>query len=358
MVVVRKFRVLIVDDSELMRQLLTQILRSHDELEVVGAAEDPYQAREKVKQLNPDVLTLDIEMPKMNGIAFLRNLMRLRPMPVVMISTLTEKGAPASLTALELGALDYIAKPATTELAKLTQFGQEVCQKVVHAAKSKETMLRLIASNKQQATAPKQSNQTSYLFKPGYIIAIGASTGGTEAIKRVVCDLPANMPPIVITQHMPAMFATSFAHRLDAMSHMKVYEAKDQQKITSGCIYLAPGDKHMLVEKRAGDYYCCLDDSEPVNRHKPSVEVLFNSIAQLGSKKALGVMLTGMGADGAQAMLNMRMAGQMTLAQDEKTSVVWGMPGAAYKVGATDNLLPLQKIGPALIKLLSRPVAK
>ncbi|WP_440905806.1 protein-glutamate methylesterase/protein-glutamine glutaminase [Catenovulum sp. SX2] len=353
----RKYRVLIVDDSELMRHFLQQVLALHEELEVVGCAEDPYQAREKVKQLNPDVLTLDIEMPKMNGIAFLRNLMRLRPMPVVMISTLTEKGAPATLTALELGALDYIAKPATTDMSQLTHYANEVCQKVLNAAKSKEAMLRLIANDKQQATPIKQKPQTNHLFKAGHIIAIGASTGGTEAIKRVVCDLPANMPPIVITQHIPAMFATSFAKRLDSICAMTVYEAHDRQKIENGCIYLAPGDLHMSVESKAGEYFCRLHNTEPVNRHKPSVEVLFNSIAQLGTNKAIGVMLTGMGADGAQALLNMRLAGQITLAQDEKTSVVWGMPGAAFKVGATDDLLPLQHIGPALVKLLSRPGA-
>lgn len=354
----RKYRVLIVDDSELMRHFLQQILKSHPELEVVGTAEDPYQAREKVKLLNPDVLTLDIEMPKMNGISFLRNLMRLRPMPVVMISTLTEKGAPETLTALELGALDYIAKPATTDVSKLTDYAAEVCQKVLNAAKSKEAMLRMLASDKQASAAPAKKVLHQHLFKPGYIIAIGASTGGTEAIKRVVCDLPANMPPIVITQHIPAMFATSFAKRLDSMCEMAVYEAKDMQQIENGCIYLAPGDRHMSVEKKAGHYYCRLHNTEPVNRHKPSVEVLFNSIAALETTKAVGIMLTGMGADGAQALLNMRLAGQITMAQDEKTSVVWGMPGAAYKAGATDDLLPLQNIAPALIELLARPAAK
>lgn len=353
----RKYRVLIVDDSELIRNFLQQILESHEELEVVGCAEDPYQAREKVKQLNPDVLTLDIEMPKMNGIAFLKNLMRLRPMPVVMISTLTEKGAPATLTALELGAFDYIAKPATTDVSKLSSYANEVCQKVLNAAKSKDAMLRLIANDRQLAAPVKTSDKGNHLFKSGYIIAIGASTGGTEAIKRVVCDLPDNMPPIVITQHIPAMFATSFAKRLDSLCAMNVYEAHDRQKIENGCIYLAPGDQHMSVENKGGVYYCRLHNTEPVNRHKPSVEVLFNSIAALNSDKAIGVMLTGMGADGAQALLNMRLAGQITLAQDEKTSVVWGMPGAAYKIGATEDLLPLQNIAPTLIKLLARPSA-
>lgn len=337
-----KTKVIIVDDSALIRAVLTEILNSDERLEVVACARDPYEARELIKQHKPDVLTLDIEMPKMNGIAFLKNLMRLRPMPVVMISTLTQEGAPLTLEALELGAVDFLGKPQDQGDSALEQYRHQITEKVYWASKAR---VRSIDEAEQQSKQSRISAAAGKKLKPNFLCAIGASTGGTEAIKEVIQGLPEESPPIVITQHIPAVFSSSFARRLDSLSALKVYEAEEGQAITPGSVFLAPGNSHLRVVKTARGYVCRLGQDDPVNRHRPSVEVLFDSVIAAAGSNSMGVLLTGMGADGAEALLRMRQAGCVTAAQDEETSVVWGMPGVAVRIGAANKVLPLTKVG-------------
>jgi len=341
----KKIKVLVIDDSALIRALLNEVLSSHEQIEVVGSACDPYEARELIKRLSPDVLTLDIEMPRMNGIAFLKNLMRLRPMPVVMISTLTQEGAPATLEALELGAVDFVPKPKNEGGGALDDYRDVIVEKVLCAAQA-----NVCARADQGQNRPAFRNESAQVIAatktliPGFICAIGASTGGTEAIKDVVLGLPEGGPPIVATQHIPAVFSASFARRLDLHARVRVFEAQDGQLIELGGVYIAPGDAHLRIAKKGGNYVCRLNTDAPINRHRPSVEALFDSVTQVAESRALGVLLTGMGADGAEALLRMRQAGATTVAQDEHSSVVWGMPGAAVKLGAAEKVLPLAQI--------------
>ncbi len=355
-------KVLVIDDSALVRQLLTEILGSDKDIEVVGTASDPFMAREKIKKLNPDVLTLDVEMPKMDGISFLRNLMRLRPMPVVMVSTLTEAGAEITLDALELGAVDFITKPKIDFSNSIESYSDELIEKVKIAANAKVSpnAAKLAARKPDTGTVSKKNSADAVLQlstkKSNYkltdtIIAIGASTGGTEAIKDVLIDMPANSPGIVITQHIPENFSRSFAQRVDKLSRMKVHEASEGQQVLPGHAYIAPGNKHLLIERSGARYICRLSDGPLVNRHKPSVNVLFRSVANQVGQNAIGVILTGMGDDGADGLLEIKNAGAMTIAQDEKTSVVWGMPGEAVKRGAADEVLSLNQIASRLVKL-------
>jgi two-component system chemotaxis response regulator CheB len=355
----KKISVIVVDDSALVRQLLSDILNADAEIEVVATAADPYQAREKIKIFNPDVLTLDVEMPRMDGVTFLRNLMRLRPMPVVMVSTLTEHGAQVTLEALELGAFDFVAKPKLDLSHTLADYAEEITSKVKAAAVVNLSALERRsgpgAADKLTADAvlAPLAGKATRLKTTEKVIAMGASTGGTEAIKHVLCALPAGAPGIVITQHIPVAFSAAFAKRVDGFAAIQVRQAEEGEQILPGHAYIAPGDKHLLVERSGARYYCRLNDGPPVSRHKPSVDVLFRSVAQHVGPNAVGIMLTGMGSDGAQGMLEMRQAGAVNLVQDEKTSVVWGMPGAAIKAGATEKALPLQKIA-AEIMALSR----
>ena len=342
----KKIRTLIVDDSALIRALLKEVLESDGRIEVCGVATDPYEARDLIKQLDPDVLTLDIEMPKMNGIAFLKNLMRLRPLPVVMISTLTQEGAPATLEALELGAVDFVPKPKNEGADSLARYRDDICEKVVAASKAN---VRQFAS---AGNAPVRTPQriVNTFCRPNYICAIGASTGGTEAIKEVVSKMPENCPPIVATQHIPEAFSGSFARRLDSISAPKVYEAEHNQIIEPGNVYIAPGHSHLRVKKSNGRYLCKLDQGDLVNRHRPAVEVLFDSVVEATGANCSGILLTGMGADGAVALKRMRDAGVFTVAQDEATSVVWGMPGAAVHLDAAEKVLGLDKIARAILQ--------
>jgi two-component system chemotaxis response regulator CheB len=352
-----KIRVLIIDDSALVRQVLTEVLQTDPAIEVVGTAPDPYMAREKIKQLNPDVLTLDVEMPRMDGLTFLRNLMRLRPMPVVMISSLTEKGADITLQALERGAVDYISKPKVDLAHSLQDYAEDIIAKVKMAFRAR---VRVNVRSAPLPIAPKLTADA--VLAPGAtrthcktaerLVALGASTGGTEAIKDILSVLPVDAPAMVITQHMSEAFTGPFARRLDSLSAMTVQEARDGQHILSGCAYIAPGHSHLLVVRDGARYVCRLHNGPPVNRHRPSVDVLFRSVAQNVGPNAVGVILTGMGNDGACGLREMHHAGAATLAQDEKTSVVWGMPGEAVKAGGVDEVLPLDKVAGRILTLV------
>ncbi|MCL4125639.1 UNVERIFIED_CONTAM: hypothetical protein GTU68_052073 [Idotea baltica] len=340
--VASKIRVLIVDDSALVRKVLVEILGSDPAIEIAGVANDPLDARAKIKALNPDVLTLDVEMPKMDGVTFLSNLMRLRPMPVVMVSSLTEPGAEITLAALELGAVDFVSKPKIDVAHGLETYAEELILKVKAAAKSRP-----------RVSAPSKQRELAKINATDKLLAIGASTGGTEAVRELLAAMPPDGPPTVITQHIHASFIKPLAARLDRNSAMRVTEATDGKQIVPGHCYLAPGDSHLQVRRNGHQYICRLIDSDRVNGHKPSVGVLFDSVAEQVGVNGLAVLLTGMGNDGAEAMKRVREAGGTTIAQDEATSVVWGMPGAAVKIDAASEVLPLGQIAPRLVSLLS-----
>ncbi|HEX3661422.1 MAG TPA: chemotaxis response regulator protein-glutamate methylesterase [Acidobacteriaceae bacterium] len=343
-------KVLVVDDSALMRQLLAKILGSDPHIQVVGVAADPFVARDKIKALRPDVLTLDIEMPRMDGLTFLEKLMRGHPMPVVMISSLTERGADTTLRALSLGAVDYVSKPKLDVCDGTVEQADEIIAKVKAAAGAK---VRTGSS-----PAPPETAARPYHFSATHkVVAIGASTGGTEALKDVLTCLPADFPGIVMVQHMPEAFTAPFANRLDSLCRIHIQEARDGDHILPGHALLAPGGHQMAVVRRGAEYTVRVYRGERVNRHLPSVDVLFNSCAQHLGKNALGVILTGMGNDGAQGMLRMKQAESRTIAQDEATSVVFGMPKEAIRLGAVDDVLPLDGIGPFLLDLLGRTAA-
>jgi two-component system chemotaxis response regulator CheB len=340
------YKVLIVDDSSLMRQMLTQILSSDPELEVVGTAEDPFVAREKIKSLNPDVLTLDIEMPRMDGLTFLEKLMRGHPMPVVMISSLTDRGAETTLRALSLGAVDYIAKPKVDVSNGTIEQAGDIIAKVKAAAKVR--VRGLDASETNPAALP-----TGYQFTATHkVVAIGASTGGTEALKELLSALPPDFPGLVMVQHMPEAFTRPFSERLNSLCRIHVQEAKDGDRILPGHALLAPGGHQMQVVRHGMEYEVKVYRGERVNRHLPSVDVLFSSCARQLGKNAIGVLLTGMGADGAKGMLEMKVAEAHTIAQDEATCIVFGMPREAILLGAVDQVLPLGRIPTALLHRL------
>jgi two-component system, chemotaxis family, protein-glutamate methylesterase/glutaminase len=355
----KKIRVLIVDDAALVRQMLTEMLQTDPMIEVIGTAADPYIAREKIKSLNPDVLTLDVEMPRMDGLTFLRNLMRLRPMPVVMVSSLTAQGADVTLQALEFGAIDFVTKPKFDLAHSLQDYTTEIIAKIKMASMVRVRTLErpvgqpLEVPPKYTADAILQQGQSPSHFKTTErIVALGASTGGIEAIKEVLMYLPAGTPGMVITQHIPEAFSGPFAQRMNSLSAMTVCEAQDGQHIVPGHVYIAPGNRHLLVTRDGARYVCRLHNGSPVNRHRPSVDVLFRSVAQHVGPNAVGVLLTGMGDDGARGLKEMHEAGAYTLAQDEKTSVVWGMPGQAVKLGGIDEVLPLGEIATAILRLI------
>ena len=332
-------RALIVDDSALIRQILSKILSDDPEIEVVGVATDPLVAREKIKALNPDVITLDVEMPRMDGLAFLEKIMRLRPMPIVMVSTLTQKGADVTLKALEMGAVDFIGKPTLDVEQGWEQMKVELTTKVKAAAGAAVQSRGRSGPSAVKKVAPG----------PGFcgskrIVAVGASTGGVEALREVICALPADGPPILIAQHMPPSFTERFAERLNSLSAMSVMEAQDGRTVMPGHAYIAPGDKHLVLTRSGARFNCKLTDKELVNGHRPSVDVLFESVAAAAGQNTLGVMLTGMGKDGAKGMRKMRSSGAVTVCQDEASSLIYGMPKAAKAAGAVQHELPLSKI--------------
>ena len=348
-----KTRVVVVDDSALVRSLLSAIINRQTDMECVGTAADPLVAREMIRSLDPDVITLDVEMPRMDGLDFLARLMKLRPTPVVMVSTLTERGAEVTLRALELGAIDFVAKPKVGVADGLRMLADDITDKVRVAS---QATLRRPTSNAAKATeAARPATPMSALgrLSTEKIVFIGASTGGTEATKEVLMQLPPDCPAIVITQHMPAGFTKSYAARLDGLCRIRVAEARDGERILPGHAYIAPGGvQHLSVERSGANYIARLTESEPVNRHRPSVEVLFGSAARVVGPNALGIMLTGMGGDGARAMKEMRDAGSYNLVQDEASCVVFGMPREAIAAGAAHEVLPLGQIATRLIERL------
>ena len=347
-----KTKVLVIDDSALIRSLLTEIINDTKDLQVIGTAPDPLVAREMIKQLNPDVLTLDVEMPRMDGLDFLEKLMRLRPMPVLMVSTLTEKGSEITLRALELGATDFVTKPKMGISQGMQQYADEITDKIRTAAKAKVSTLQSIAKASAAASEP-QSAIRNPLISSEKLLIIGASTGGTEAIKSFLMQMPSDCPGILITQHMPAGFTKSFADRLDSLCRISVKEAVDGERILPGHAYIAPGDQHLLLARSGANYITRLSDSEPVNRHKPSVDVLFDSAAANAGKNAIGIILTGMGKDGAAGMLEMRNAGAYNFAQDEASCVVFGMPREAIAVGAAHEVGPLNALPSMVLAYLA-----
>ena len=359
----KKIRVIVVDDSALVRSLLAEIINRQSDKECIGTANDPLIAREMIRELNPDVITLDVEMPRMDGIDFLGRLMRLRPMPVVMISTLTERGAEVTMKALELGAVDFVSKPRVGLANGLNELATQIVDKIRVAAVAQVRRAPRVpapvrtaagAANAAASSAAPASPSMSLLgrLSTEKLIFIGASTGGTEAIKEILVNLPADCPAIVITQHMPPGFTTSFAARLNSLSQITVKEASHGERILPGHAYIAPGGKQFHISRSGANYVAVVDDGPAVNRHKPSVEVLFKSGAALVGRNAYGIMLTGMGNDGAAAMREMKDAGSYNYVQDEASCIVFGMPREAIAHGAADEVLPLTQIAPALIAKL------
>ena len=341
-----KIRVLIVDDSNLIRQLLSMLLSSDPEIEVVGAAPDPYVARDMIKQLNPDVVTLDVEMPRMDGLSFLRKIMALHPLPVVMVSTLTQANADVTIQALEIGAVDFVAKP-TSQLDKgMEVLARDLQAKIKEAARTK-VYARPETAQQRPTSVPKSIGLTDK------IVFVGASTGGVEALLKLLLGFPEDCPPILITQHMPERFTSSFAARLNNVCAMKVVEAADQEVVQQGHVYIAPGSHHLEIVRKLNRYVCQLNQEAPVSGHRPSVDVLFGSAARAVGRKSVGAILTGMGRDGAQGLLEMRQAGAVTLGQDEKSSLIYGMPRAAFERGAVMRQVPLDKMAASILSACS-----
>lgn len=343
-----KTKVLIVDDSALIRSVMKEIINSQPDMEVVGQAPDPLIARELIKQTNPDVLTLDVEMPKMDGLDFLEKLMRLRPMPVVMVSSLTERGSEITLRALELGAVDFVTKPKMSIQSGMLEYTELITDKIRAAARARIKARQLAPADAQKPSSTVLPQMRNPLTSSEKLIIIGASTGGTEAIKEFLIQMPSDCPGILITQHMPAGFTKSFAQRLDNLCKIGVKEAEGGERILPGHAYLAPGHSHLQLVRSGANYMTQLDQGPPVNRHRPSVDVLFNSAATYAGKNAVGVILTGMGKDGALGMLEMKKAGAYNFAQDEASCVVFGMPREAIAVGAAHEVGALQDL-PAMV---------
>jgi two-component system, chemotaxis family, protein-glutamate methylesterase/glutaminase len=351
-----KIRVLIVDDSALMRQALATLLGRDPQIEVVGVAADPIIAREKILALRPDVLTLDVEMPRMDGLTFLERLMRAHPMPVVMVSSLTESGCETTLRALELGAVDFLTKPRVDLREHLDELAQEVGGKVKAAARARVLRrevreVRPAGAGVGRGTPTRPAVSSAMIRTTDRLVAVGASTGGTEALKDFLTAMPANAPGIVIVQHMPEKFTRSFAERCDQLCTIRVKEAEDGDRVLVGHALIAPGNYHMALRRDGAQYTVRVLSDAPVNRHRPSVDVLFRSVAEHAGRNAVGVIMTGMGADGAQGLLAMRQCGARTIAQDEASCVVFGMPKEAIELGAAEVVLPLPRIAPAVLDM-------
>jgi two-component system chemotaxis response regulator CheB len=360
MIAVQKIKVLCVDDSALIRSLMTEIINSQPDMSVCATAPDPLVARELIKQHNPDVLTLDVEMPRMDGLDFLEKLMRLRPMPVVMVSSLTERGSEITLRALELGAVDFVTKPKVGIRDGMLEYAEKLADKIRAAARA-----RVRATQAQPAHASAAAPAASHapmlnnpLISSEKLIIVGASTGGTEAIRELLVPLPPDSPAVMIAQHMPPGFTKSFAQRLNGLCRITVKEAEHGERVLPGHAYIAPGHAHLLLARSGANYIAHLSDDPPVNRHRPSVDVLFRSAAQHAGKNAVGVILTGMGRDGAAGLLDMRNAGAYTLAQDEASCIVFGMPREAIALGAADEVAPLSEMSRRVMTRLGDRVGR
>lgn len=354
-----KIRVLVVDDSAVMRGVLAELINTSTDVEVVGAAPDAHSAREMIKALNPDVLTLDVQMPKMNGLEFLDRLMRLRPMPVVMVSSFTEAGSETTLKALELGAVDFIGKPRVEHSRSMDVYSEELLEKI-RAAKSARVRRKIVqhtsAGNSSISGGAVQGGampSKGITLGNGKIIFVGASTGGTEAVKEFLLGIPANCPPILVVQHMPESFTASFARRLDGLCAPRVIESQGNEKLESGTVYIAPGHSHLQIKRVGSGYVTELLSTPPVNRHRPAVDVLFDSAANQVGRLAVGVILTGMGKDGAQGLLRMRQAGAKTFGQDEASCVVYGMPREAFLIGAVQEQCSLDEMAKRVLAAIS-----
>lgn len=349
----KKITVLVVDDSALIRKLLTEIINDQPDMEVIGTAADPFVAREMIRNLNPDVMTLDVEMPKMDGLDFLERLMRLRPMPVVMVSTLTEKGSDVTFRALELGAIDFVAKPKIDIAVGLKEYGNDIANKIriAKSARLKRSVpIKVARSATADAVLPAIANRIASTEK---LIIVGASTGGTEAIKEFLMQMPPDSPGILVTQHMPEGFTKSFANRLNSICKISVVEAKGSERVLPGHAFIAPGHSHLLLKRSGANYMTELNQGELVSRHRPSVDVLFRSAANYAGKNAIGVILTGMGKDGAAGMLEMHKAGAYNFAQDEASCVVFGMPKEAIAAGGVDEVVALKNMAKCVLLKLS-----
>lgn len=361
-----KIRTLIIDDSASVRQTLSSILSSDPEIEVIGTASDPFAAARRIQEELPDVITLDVEMPHMDGITFLRKLMSQRPLPVVMCSSLTEEGSETLMQALEAGAVDVILKPRIDAAHYLRESSVRICDAVKGAARARLRQLPTSSRRKPGAirTPEKKLTADVMLSAPSAsqamarttetIICIGASTGGTESLRVLLEDLPADCPPILIVQHMPEKFTAAFARRLDGLCEVEVKEAADGDTALRGRVLIAPGDRHMLLQRSGARYYVAVKEGPLVSRHRPSVDVLFRSAARFAGANAVGIIMTGMGDDGARGLLEMKQAGAHTVAQDEATSVVFGMPKEAIALGAADKVLPLERLAGELLRAGAR----
>jgi two-component system chemotaxis response regulator CheB len=339
----KRIRVLVVDDSALMRQMMGSLLARDPAIEIVGTASDAFVARDKIRTLQPDVLTLDVEMPKMDGLSFLERLMHAHPMPVVMVSSVTEAGRASAIRALELGAVDFVTKPKADVRERMADVAAQIVEKIKIAASAQ------VRRRPRQGSTPTPRPITAPPRGTEHVIAVGASTGGTEALLQFLASLPADAPGVVVVQHMPEHFTSAFAARLDHLCTVRVKEAADGDRVLTGHVLIAPGNRHMRVVREGASYVVRLSSEAPVNRHRPAVDVLFHSCAEQVKGAAVGVIMTGMGDDGARGLLAMRQAGARTLAQDEETCVVFGMPKAAVELGAAHEVLPLTQLAGAAL---------
>jgi len=349
-----KIKVLVIDDSELIRQTISALFKNDEFIDIVGEATNPFDSLEKIQNAKPEVLLLDIQMPKMDGLTFLKNIIKQKPMPVVIFSSFAEEGSENALKAFEYGAVSVIEKPKLKTEGEIIKYKEKLASALITAKSANiSSISKLQKTSNKAGVNSKLQNQEN----PNYIVAIGASTGGTEAIKWLLQEIPKNFPPIVITQHMPVGFTNSFANRLDSLSKIKVKEAENFEELKTGHAYIAKGDRHLTIEKNAGIFKLILNDAPELNRHKPAIDIMFESISENFKENVIGILLTGMGEDGAKGLKTIKENGAYTIAQDEETSVIFGMPKAAIVMGIVDEILPIYKITETLIRIINKKMS-